>query len=53
MAVKEADEDEDVGEDIEDVENVVIGRQLVSFFLYAVIILLATVIILRYIQRVK
>lgn len=32
MAVKEADEDEDIGEDIEDVENVVIGRQLVSFF---------------------
>lgn len=47
MAVKEADEDEDIGEDIEDIENVVIGKQLFSFFLYAVIILLATVIILR------
>ena len=37
MAVKEADEDDDIGEDIEDVENVVISKQLFSFFLYAVI----------------
>ena len=32
MAVKEADEDDDIGEDIEDVENVVISKQLFSFF---------------------
>ena len=38
MAVKEADEDDDIGEDIEDVENVVISKQRFSFFLYAVII---------------
>ena len=37
MAVKEADEDDDIGEDIEDVENVVISKQLLNFFLYAVI----------------
>ena len=33
MAVKEADEDDDIGEDIEDVENVVISKQLFSFIL--------------------
>lgn len=53
MAVKEADEDEDIGEDIADIENVVISKQLFSFFLYAGIILLATIIILRSLQPVK
>lgn len=53
MAVKEADEDEDIGEDIADIENVVISKQLFSFFLCAGIILLATIIILRSLQPVK